>query len=423
MVKRPHPPSRNRGSQRHVDAPRQSEQLSAEGVQTMRGVKDAAAPSLIHDERLSECVWRQWELGDWDSLAQLDRETLRCHPDRARLALLVAAGCVQTNQVSEGRRFIHLAQDWGVSRTLVARVLAASVHNSLGRAAAIAGNASRALMHFEDAVSIGVPAPDLQRVTAARVSNQLKPLGTAVSCFFRILLKAREKARRNGCDRNDESAAQSSCQRLESPSIVIAGMRHSGSTALFNIIRLALEQAGVPFSSGYSENPVHQKELALAKGLKLIKTHEFRDDVARAENLIITTRRDLRDSVASAKRRGFPLMDRVGGETEYAKYNRALHDIWLPYSDFVFDYERFMQAPAEEIRKVLDCLGLDMASAEKIHRTVNDLPTDQYQKTLLSPTHITDPEHCRSYRDTLSSEVIEKINNDHAVWLARYGYE
>ena len=74
-------------------------------------------------------------------------------------------------------------------------------------------------------------------------------------------------------------------------------------------------------------------------------------------------------------------------------------------------------------QRVLEDSLWHMASAEEIHRTVNDLPTDQYQKTLLSPTHITDPEHCRSYRDTLSSEVIEKINNDHAVWLARYGYE
>ena len=117
------------------------------------------------------------------------------------------------------------------------------------------------------------------------------------------------------------------------------------------------------------------------------------------------------------------MLEHVGGDIEYAKYNRSLHDIWLPHSDYIFEYERFVRTPVEEVQKVLDFLDLKQASAEDIYKAVATLPTDQYQTTLLSPSHITDPEHTKTYLDTLSSVVIEKINNDHALWLTRYGYQ
>src|SRR3546814_12057733 len=58
--------------------------------------------------------------------------------------------------------------------------------------------------------------------------------------------------------------------------IVIAGMRHSGSTALFNIVRLALKQRGVDFASFYSEadqaDRLHDPDCPLL----LIKTTDIR---------------------------------------------------------------------------------------------------------------------------------------------------
>lgn len=74
-----------------------------------------------HDGGLLECARTQWQFGDWESLTKLDRDILQHHPDRAKLALLAAAGRLQTNNDSdiETRQFIRLAQDWGVSNKLI----------------------------------------------------------------------------------------------------------------------------------------------------------------------------------------------------------------------------------------------------------------------------------------------------------------
>ena len=58
-----------------------------------------------------------------------------------------------------------------------------------------------------------------------------------------------------------------------------------------------------------------------------------------------------------------------------------------------------------------------------IARDVMSLPTDQYQVTLLSPTHITDPDRKKSYFTTLDMTDIEKINHQHKTWLRSHGYD
>lgn len=119
----------------------------------------------------------QWQIGDWHSLAKLQRESLQHHPDRAKLALLAAAGRLQTDKIDEARQYICLAKDWGVNKTLLTRILAAGVHNSLGRAAAIAGEHSRALQHLHSAIATGYPGSKARLLAQARISHQYRQLG------------------------------------------------------------------------------------------------------------------------------------------------------------------------------------------------------------------------------------------------------
>lgn len=130
-----------------------------------------------YDENLLERARTQWQFGDWESLAQLNRDTLQHHPDRAKLALLAAAGRLQTDKIDEARQYIRLAKDWGVSKKLLARILAAGVHNSLGRAAAIAGEHPRALQHLQSAIATGSPGSEARLLAQARISQQYQQLG------------------------------------------------------------------------------------------------------------------------------------------------------------------------------------------------------------------------------------------------------
>ncbi|MNM35183.1 hypothetical protein D3C81_458700 [compost metagenome] len=396
-----------------------------------------------------ESARMQWQFGDWASLSAISIEQLAEHPDRAKLALLVAAAKLQLDEIDAARPLLRHALTWGASRQEIASILLAGTHNVLGRVAAISGDEFAAISHFsKSAVGQG---GDARLVSKARMLNEAGRLGL----WGNRLLGAEPSVAQYSSRRSTEGGAAGRVDvdmpdaaflpkpgstsafssngnkgydipalvRQGRVSVVVAGMRHSGSTALFNIVREAMELAELRFESFYSEGAGGELFDDPEQGLLLIKTHEFRDDVASRATVVLNTRRDLRDTVASAKRRGFPLMQRVGGVTEYAKYNRTLHEMWFPRGDYEFVYEDYISHPEREIRRVLEFLGLDVINAGRISKDVQNLPTDQYSKLLLSPLHITDPERILSYRDSLTAEEIKTIQMNHGGWLRRHGYE
>ena len=130
-----------------------------------------------YDENLLERSRTQWQFGDWESLVKLERDTLQHHPDRAKLALLAAAGHLQQGNSQEARQFTRLAQDWGCSKKLISQILISGVHNSLGRAAAISGDQPRAQQHFNSSVTIGAPGSEVRLLVHARVGQQYQQIG------------------------------------------------------------------------------------------------------------------------------------------------------------------------------------------------------------------------------------------------------
>ena len=132
---------------------------------------------MPYDETLLERARTQWQFGDWQSLAGMERDDLQHHPQRAKLALLVAAAHLQLNDSAAARQLIRLAEDWGCSKRLISQILVGGVYNSLGRASAIASQERRALKHFESAISIGTPEAELRLLVHARVGEQLSQLG------------------------------------------------------------------------------------------------------------------------------------------------------------------------------------------------------------------------------------------------------
>jgi hypothetical protein len=129
---------------------------------------------LPYDEALLERSLTQWQFGDWDSLARISLEALRCHPDRAKLALLAAAAHFHDNNAPAVRQFVTSAREWGCSKKLVGQFLVAGVHNTLGRAATARGQEGRAMEHFETSIAIGTPTSDARLLAKARLRHQLE---------------------------------------------------------------------------------------------------------------------------------------------------------------------------------------------------------------------------------------------------------
>lgn len=153
-----------------------SEELSSAGKRAITYIKEDIT-IVPYDENLLERARTQWQFGDWESLAKLERSTLQHHPDRAKLALLAASGHLQKGSISVAKQLIQLAQDWGCSKHLISQILIAGVHNSLGRAAVIMQQEARALGHFHNAVVLGAPGSDVRLLTQARVAHQVSHLG------------------------------------------------------------------------------------------------------------------------------------------------------------------------------------------------------------------------------------------------------
>lgn len=139
-----------------------------------------AAHPLPYDENLLERAHTQWQFGDWESLTKIDRDTLQHHPDRAKLALLAAAGRLQNGNNNEAKQFIRLAQDWGVSKKLVSQILIAGVHNSLGRTKVLFGNQTEAMKCFKTAIALGTPGGDTTLLARGRANEQLSQLSSCL---------------------------------------------------------------------------------------------------------------------------------------------------------------------------------------------------------------------------------------------------
>lgn len=145
---------------------------------------DATSHLVPYDENLLERSRTQWQFGDWASLAALPRDTLQHHPDRAKLALLAAAGHSAQGSATEARQYTRLAMDWGCSRRLVSQILVSGVYNTLGRSAAVGNQPHRALQHFENAIAIGTPGSDVKLVTQARSSVQQQLNVNRLGCYI-----------------------------------------------------------------------------------------------------------------------------------------------------------------------------------------------------------------------------------------------
>ncbi|MGY8651013.1 MAG: hypothetical protein ACKVKM_09450, partial [Verrucomicrobiia bacterium] len=120
----------------------------------------------------------QWFFGEWDKLANLDIEPLRINPDRDKLALLIASAHQQLGKHDETRKYIRMALNWGCPQNLVAKILVAGIHNTLGRASAIKQDNNRTIKHFRKSVRVaGEDSDNIELVSHARSVREMSRLG------------------------------------------------------------------------------------------------------------------------------------------------------------------------------------------------------------------------------------------------------
>lgn len=106
----------------------------------------------VSEAKLLKHVFTQWKTGDWEGLALIEMKSIESHPEAARLALLVAAGLLQTGDMLNAKKVLRQAEEWGCGKQLICQILRAGVHNSIARGAAAIKDESRMMRHFEQSV-------------------------------------------------------------------------------------------------------------------------------------------------------------------------------------------------------------------------------------------------------------------------------
>jgi hypothetical protein len=167
--------------QSSVDVSQEASNINKKTMIELEAFTSEDVSWVAFDENLLERARIQWQFGDWESLASISRESLQHHPERARLAVLVAAGHGQRGNQEKLQQFIRLAQDWGCPRKLISQVLISGVQNSLGLASLTAGQIDRAKLFFEQSVQTGMPGTDLKLLSGVRLRQQQKLLGLDAS--------------------------------------------------------------------------------------------------------------------------------------------------------------------------------------------------------------------------------------------------
>lgn len=115
----------------------------------------ATAASAHEPESLAVASARgSWVAGNWDALLRIDAASIEEHPQRDRVALLVACAHLQQGSAAQADQYARKALQWGCDPRLAARLMLSGLHNTLGRIEALRSNEERAVHHFETALGL-----------------------------------------------------------------------------------------------------------------------------------------------------------------------------------------------------------------------------------------------------------------------------
>lgn len=121
----------------HVIAPRK-QWIHGNNTRNEYGILEGYTRILSEQERIYlDQARNNWLSEDWTALAAMNCDDYENHPERAKLALLNAAGHFQVGCVVEARQITNAAINWGVNHHQLKEVLVKGIEVSTLLAARI----------------------------------------------------------------------------------------------------------------------------------------------------------------------------------------------------------------------------------------------------------------------------------------------
>jgi hypothetical protein len=146
----------------------------------------AAQLAMPHDPTLPERARELWLSGEWQSLGQLDTETVAHHPARALLTALQASAAQQSGDRVAARTLARRALQWGCPREELGQALLAGARHTLARASVLARREQQAQGHFERAVAQARLSSEVRRLAQTRRDRLDSDLRQAVAASAKL---------------------------------------------------------------------------------------------------------------------------------------------------------------------------------------------------------------------------------------------
>lgn len=188
--------------------------------------------------------------------------------------------------------------------------------------------------------------------------------------------------------------------------IACAGCRRSGSTWLYNSVRLAQLLTGRSVHAVFS----NRYDPSNYSDVHIIKCHEYRENIAGIVNKVMISKRDFRDIAASAVRFGLipqswpAIRDFLDNEAE-------AFDRWSHLATIVVPYEDIVRNPEDCLKSICEASDLLSPPTPEEIKTYMPEPGSVYDPiTKLWPNHITDG-GIGTYGLTLSHEIVRRIES------------
>jgi hypothetical protein len=209
--------------------------------------------------------------------------------------------------------------------------------------------------------------------------------------------------------------------------IVICGMRQSGSTAFYNIIRFAYMLQDISIYG----SPHNKYDPNNSSSVHVRKAHEYIGKIKKWGDLCMVTKRDPRDCLISARKKKHKFNGNEG-LLEYCGNAIRSYEDWKPHSKYIFHYEKFKNNSIDVINEVIDVLGFQGdVDVNKIYDYINKikdmnkqtLMSEDYKETLLKPKFITNNGKIGGYKNFMTQDEIKLFNSNFGDWLEKEGYE
>ena len=205
--------------------------------------------------------------------------------------------------------------------------------------------------------------------------------------------------------------------------ILSAGMPRSGSTWMYNTIRILILNQYIhkeDFTYGWIEDI---DKLPPSK-IRLIKIHNHEENIVNKSDIIFYSYRDIRDAIASSFRK-FGTKPSIKLASQFIEQ----HFKWEKISNYTMRYETMLKDKEKIVMEIANVLNIKSCSPQKIINQIENMNYNSNGKkneiynmdNLFHRDHITDGRH-GSWRDTLSESFIKEIENKYSSWLNDYGY-